>query len=101
MIIHVGATAASHPCQLYAHTVAPRPSRTQGHHRHPEYLQNRLWGETRDKELLWLCGLCHDSIHDALGWLLGESRKPDPMPSWRALNEAQMAAEWYWRMGGT
>jgi hypothetical protein len=95
MIEHVSATAATRPCQLYAHSAAPHPSRTQGHHLHPEYLQQRLWGEVRDKELLWLCGLCHDSTHDMLGWLLGETRKPDPLPSPRAQEQARAAVNWY------
>lgn len=92
------ASAASRPCQLYAHSVAPVPSRTQGHHRYPVYLQERLWGEVRETELLWLCGTCHDNVHEALGWLLRESRIPDPMPGYKTLAEAKRAANWYWRM---
>jgi hypothetical protein len=92
------ATARAHPCQLYAHTAPPVPSRTQYHHRFPQYLQERLWGEVRldtPPDMLWLCGLCHDNVHEALGWLLGESRKPDPMPGRLALNEARRARNWY------
>lgn len=85
------ATAASHPCQLYAHHAAPRPTRTQGHHRFPEYLQRRVWGETRDGRLLWLCGLCHDSVHDWISWTLGDARKPDPEPGTAVRREAQHA----------
>lgn len=89
------APATSKPCQLYAHGVAPRPTRTQGHHRYPEYLQKRLWGETLVDDLLWVCGLCHDSIHDVIGWLLGESRMPDPMPGYKTLAEARRTIHWY------
>lgn len=90
------ATAASRPCQLYAHSHPPRPTRTQGHHRHPVYLQNRLYGQIVLPELMWLCGLCHDSVHDVIGWLLGESRKPDPMPGHKAVAEARRTVSWYW-----
>lgn len=89
------AAAATRSCQLYAHTRSPVPARTQGHHRHPVYLQNRVYGRIRDTELLWLCGLCHDNVHEAIGWLLGESRRPDPMPGRKALDEAERAVAWY------
>ena len=89
------AQAAERPCELYAHSSSPRPSRTQGHHRHPVYLQNRVYGQIRDTELLWVCGLCHDSVHDWLSWLLGEARKPDPEPGWKAKAEAFAAYNWY------
>lgn len=89
------APAAEKPCQLYAHGTAPRPTRTQGHHRHPEYLQKRVYGRTRDTELLYLCGLCHDNCHEAISWLLGEGRKPDPMPGQKTLREAHRTVAWY------
>lgn len=92
------ATAALRPCELYAHTAAPKPIRTQYHHRHPVYLQNRVYGEIRDagpEDMLWVCGLCHDSIHEALGWMLGETRQPDPMPGYNVLREARRTADWY------
>lgn len=88
------ATAADRPCQLYVFH-SPKPSRTQGHHRHPVYLQNRLFGRIVDNDLLWCCGLCHDNIHEWLGWLLGESRKPNPEPGWKAKAEARRTYEWY------
>lgn len=92
----VTAQGAARPCQLYAHHSAPRPSRTQGHHRHPVYLQHRVYGgQVRDLELLWLCGLCHDSVHDVISWLLGEGRRPDPMPGWNTVREARLTAAWY------
>lgn len=89
------AQASERPCELYAHSAAPIPSRTQGHHRHPVYLQNRVYGGIRDPELLWVCGLCHDSIHDVVSWLLGEARKPDPMPGRKAQAEARRTVDWY------
>jgi hypothetical protein len=92
------AVAALNPCQLYAHTAAPVPARTQHHHRYPQYLQERIWGEVRlegRNDMLWLCGLCHDNIHEVLGWMLGESRKPNPMPGRNAVNEAKRTVEWY------
>lgn len=88
------AKAADRPCELHRYH-HPRPSRTEGHHRHPVYLQNRLYGRIRDNELLWLCGTCHDNVHEWLGWLLGESRKPDPEPTKRAKDEAARSLAWY------
>jgi hypothetical protein len=94
------AHASQRPCELYAHSGSPRPTRTQGHHRHPVYLQNRVYGQIRDPELLWVCGLCHDSIHAYLDWLLGDASKPDPMPGWRVKQEAARTVLWYLRVSG-
>ncbi len=88
------ATATAKPCQLYTYHV-PRVVRTQGHHRHPVYLQNRVYGQIRDPELLWVRGNCHDAIHEYLGWLLGETRQPDPMPGLYVLREAERSMDWY------
>lgn len=88
------ATAASRPCQLYSYH-QPRPSRTQGHHRRPVYLQVRIHGEAKDQELLWVCGSCHDSIHEWLSWLLKEARQPNPEPGYKAKAEAEKAFTWY------
>lgn len=88
------AKAADKPCELYTYH-APVPSRTQGHHRHPVYLQNRVYGRIQDSELMWVCGTCHDSIHEWLGYLLGESRRPDPEPGRYAKREAQATYDWY------
>lgn len=88
------ARAADRPCALYkAHS--PRPSRTQGHHRKPVYLQNRAYGKIQDPTLLWLCGSCHDSVHDWLSWLLREAREPSPHPGRNAKAEAQAAFDWF------
>lgn len=91
------ATATEKPCQLYAHTAPPIPLRTQGHHRHPVYLQNRVYGRIVLPELFWVCGLCHDAVHEILGWMLGESRQPDPLPSTRSsyYREAARTYDWY------
>lgn len=92
------ATAASHPCQLYRHSAPPHPTRTQWHHRLPEYLQARLWGRTLLQDppsvpdstcMLWLCGLCHDSVHDWISHVLDGWRPPDPEPGTAARREAQ------------
>lgn len=89
------ATAAEKPCELYSHRASPRPSRTQGHHRHPVYLQNKVYGKIRDTELIWLCGLCHDSVHDWISFLLGEAREPSPHPGRKAKKEAEATVAWY------
>lgn len=89
------ALASERPCELYAHSCSPHPSRTQGHHRKAVYLQNRVYGKIVDGELMWLCGLCHDSVHDWLSWLLGEARKPSPEPGYKAKAEAVRTFQWY------
>lgn len=89
------AQAADKPCELYVHKIAPRPSRTQGHHRHPVYLQNRVYGKTQDTELMYLCGLCHDSVHDWVSYLLGEAREPNPNPGFKHKAEARRVVGWY------
>lgn len=89
------AQAAERSCQLYAHSGSPHPSRTQGHHRKAVYLQNRIYGRIVDGELLWVDGLCHDSIHDWLSFLLGEAREPNPHPGRKAKAEAQRTYDWY------
>jgi hypothetical protein len=59
------------------------------------YLQNRVWGRIRDTELLWVCGLCHDSIHEVIAWLLGEGREPSSRPGRAVLVEARTSVAWY------
>jgi hypothetical protein len=88
------ATAAEKPCELYAYH-APTPSRTQGHHIRPVYLQNRVYGKIIDGTLLWVCGNCHDNIHEWLGYLLGESRRPNPEPGRLAKAQARWTYDWY------
>ena len=88
------ATAYEKPCELYAYH-APAVVRTQGHHRHPQYLQIRAFGRLVDAELLWLCGSCHDAVHEWIGYLLGESRRPSPEPGRLAKAEAQRSVDWF------
>lgn len=88
------ARAADKPCELYSYH-APAVVRTQGHHMHPVYLQNRLYGRIQDPELKWLCGSCHDAVHEWIGWLLGETRRPVPEPGRLAKAEAQRTVDWY------
>lgn len=88
------AKAADKPCELYSYH-APTPTRTQGHHRLPMYLQRRVWGAVENEELMYVCGTCHDNIHEWLGWLLGESRQPSPEPGRLAKAEAKRTYDWY------
>jgi hypothetical protein len=88
------ARAAEKPCELYRHH-SPRVVRTQGHHRKPVYLQNKVFGRIQDPELLWVCGSCHDAIHEWLSWLLDEARKPSPEPGRLAKAEAQATYDWF------
>lgn len=88
------ATAAEHPCEVYTYH-APQPVRTQFHHSKPVYLQNRVYGRITFAADTWCCGTCHDSIHEWIGYLLGESRKPDPEPGWKIKQRAQATVDWY------
>ncbi len=88
------ARAADRPCQLYTYH-APAVVQTEGHHRHPVYLQNRVYGRIQDPELLWVCGNCHAAIHEWVSWLLGEAREPDPHPGRLAKAEAERTVAWY------
>jgi len=88
------APAAERPCELRSYH-APAVVRTQGHHRAPVYLQNRVYGRIRDPELIYLCGNDHDAVHEWIGFLLGESRRPNPEPGRLAKAEAQRSVDWY------
>ena len=88
------ATAAERPCELHEHH-APRPSRTQGHHRFPVFLQNEVFGRITIPELLWVCGTCHDNIHEWLSYILGRARRPNPEPGRKAKAEAQRSFDVY------
>lgn len=88
------ARAADKPCALYRYH-APQVVRTQGHHTRPVYLQNRVYGRIQDPDLMWLCGSCHDAVHEGISWMLGEARKPEPMPGRLALAEARRTVAWY------
>lgn len=90
----ITATAASRPCQLHSYH-SPRPSRTQGHHREPVFLQNRVYGRIQNSDLMWVCGTCHDNIHEWLEFLLGESRRPNPEPGRFAKIEAKRSYDWF------
>jgi len=94
-LIPLTATAASQPCSLYAHSASPIPIRTQFHHSKPVYLQNRLYGQIRYGADTWLCGLCHDAVHETIDWLLGEGRRPDPFPGRKTLAAAEATLEWF------
>jgi hypothetical protein len=89
------APAAEQPCALYAHTAAPVPMRTQYHHSRPVYLQNRVYGQIRYAADFWVCGTCHDNLHETISWLLGEGRRPNPAPGRKTLTEAQRTVAWY------
>lgn len=88
------ADASIRPCEAYKDHGSSPPCRTQGHHRKPQYLQKRLYGQLVDKTIWWICGTCHDSIHAWLDYLLGEAYKP-PMPPPRLFKEAEAVYAWY------
>lgn len=91
------APASIQPCELYLDHGSARPAFTQGHHRFPEYLQKRLWGEIRNKEIIWMCGTCHDNLHGWLYMLMGEWRQTvqasEVPPRARALADSTLL--WY------
>jgi hypothetical protein len=88
------ATAQSHPCQLYTYH-QPRPIRTQFHHSKPVYLQNRLYDKIVYGPDFWVCGTCHDSLHETIDWMLTEGRVPNPMPGTNVLKKAKETVDWY------
>lgn len=87
------ASADKKPCVMHKYHF-PKPIRTNGHHRYPMYLQDELWGEVRLKDIIYLCGTCHDSIHAWADWLLGRAYQP-PAPGRKIKTEAQMIVDWY------
>lgn len=84
---------ATHPCELYSYH-APVPTLTEGHHVHPVFLQNKLYGQIVDNELKYLCSNCHDSVHEWIYWLLGQ-RRNEPHVGRLAKEEAQRTYDWY------
>ncbi len=88
------APAAERPCQLYGPHY-PAVVITEGHHRHPAYMQNEVYGQIRDTELAWLCSNCHEAVHAWLYHLTGKRRQPDPIPPPRARAEAERTYAWY------
>ncbi len=84
---------AEKPCVLHKYH-APEPVMTEGHHIHPVFLQNRLYGKIQDNILKYLCSNCHDAVHAWLYWLLGERREP-PKVGRFAKEEAQRTYDWF------
>lgn len=81
---------------MYKDHGSSAPSLTQGHHIKPEFLQRRIYdGKEPHQELVYLCGTCHDNLHNWLYFLLGEWREPMPHPPARAKAWAQTAYDWY------
>lgn len=92
-VTDVRAPWASRPCELVTYH-APKPTITEGHHIHPVFLQNRLYGNIQDNELKYLCANCHDSVHEWLYWLLG-ARKRKPVVGRAAKLEASNTYRWF------
>ena len=89
------ASAALRPCEMYTDHGSARPSYTEGHHLHPVFLQNRVYGRILDPQLMWLCSTCHDNLHGELYWLLGERKRAlIPVPR-RARLLAEETHAWY------
>lgn len=89
------APASEHPCEMYLDHGSARPAFTQGHHRFPVYLQNRLYGRIIYGDLIWLCGTCHDNLHGWLYWIMRERRlEPVGVPP-RAQRAALEVYLWY------
>lgn len=82
-----------HPCTLVS-THVPRPVMTANHHTKPEFLQERLYGQTLFKADKWVCDNCHVAIHAWLYWLLGMRAKPTYMGT-AAKSEAERTYAWY------
>lgn len=89
------ASSAVRPCELYRDHGSSAPSFTEGHHLHPIFLQNRVYGRIQDPQLMWLCSSCHDNVHGHLYGLLGDRKMPVvPVPR-RARQVAEAAHAWY------
>jgi hypothetical protein len=90
------ARAADHPCQLYG-SHWPMVLLTQYHHSRPVYLQNRLYGRILYPADYWVCGTCHDSLHEVIRWKLDQGRTPNPMPGPRTniMVKAMETVEWF------
>lgn len=90
------ARADDHPCELYG-THWPVPIRTQYHHSRPVYLQNEVYGRIVYPADFWVCGTCHDSLHEVISWLLEEGREPSPLPGPRTKVRLKAAetVKWY------
>jgi hypothetical protein len=86
------------PCELYTYH-QPLPVMTEGHHHHPVYLQNRLFGRIVDNELVWLCSNCHDAVHAWIYWRMGD-RRVRPRVGYKAMAEAERTLKWYVDNGG-
>lgn len=93
------ALASERPCELYSYH-APKVVQTSGHHLHPVYLQNRLFGRIVDNQLMWMCSNCHAAVHEWLYWIMGEKREPSPHPGTKAKANAMATLEWYITNGG-
>ncbi len=87
------ASAAIHPCELYAYH-APVVVITEFHHSKPVFLQNRLYGGIQYPADLWLCSNCHEAVHAWLYWLLGQRQKPVGVGR-NARLEAERTFAWY------
>lgn len=90
------ARAVDHPCELYSYH-QPMVLRTQYHHSKPVYLQNRVYGQIIYGADFWVCGTCHDSLHETIDWLLNEGRQPYPMPGVNSniYRKAMQTVDWY------
>lgn len=87
------ALATLHPCEWYRDHGSSKPTRTQGHHANPQYLQIELWGEVRDDTIVWSCGTCHDSIHAWIYHLMRGWQAVEPPARLRI--EAERVQAWY------
>lgn len=88
------APADQKPCEIRSNHGFPILV-TQGHHRRPVFLQNRIYGKIVDTELMWLCGSDHDNVHAWLYHLLAERSKPTVDPGRFIRAEAQATYAWY------
>lgn len=76
------------PCVLHS-SHSPITVFNERHHVFPEYLQKRVWGETRDKEVQSVCSTGHNTVHGAITYYLDKAA----WPAYAVGKTREMAAE--------
>lgn len=91
-----GRLGTSRPCTLHR-VHKPKSWVQEKHHIFPEYLQRKVWGETRDRETADICSTSHNTIHMIIERLerngtipkrVGRSDRALALEGWRRYQKA-------------